>query len=97
MLNSCLEKYSIVYQFQNLVLKNTRSIRILLPRMGLSSGEQTEQALLIKCRLEGVWGCPKLQRKEGNPMQILNGWIHKHTGRRIHIHIQKPGCVIGPV
>ena len=35
MLNSCLEKYLIVYQFQNLVLKNTRSNYILLPRMGL--------------------------------------------------------------
>ena len=35
MLNSCLEKYLIVYQFQNLALKNTRSNYILLPRMGL--------------------------------------------------------------
>ena len=36
MLNSCLEKYLIVYQFQNILLKKTRLNSILLPCMGLT-------------------------------------------------------------
>ena len=60
MLNSCLEKYSIVYQFQNLVLKNTRSNKILLPRMGLAAaqpcncggGEEESQRHKIRHHIE---------------------------------------------
>ena len=77
MLNSCLEKYSIVYQFQNLVLKNTQSNKILLPRMGLHPNGS--KPLLMQLHHLAKYTCLRLTALQHHSFCTSNWFENPHV------------------